>query len=77
LATGNKDASDVWKNLRYNLPYANLFYMEGALNYGVHYGVMETFSPGYLNTLESRARANDEAFMIEPSNIWGYGGPFR
>jgi len=77
LATGNKDASDVWKNLRYNIPYANLFYMEGALNYGVHYGVMETFSPGYLNTLESRARANDEAFMLEPSNIWGYGGPFR
>jgi len=77
LASGNKDASDVWKNLRYNIPYANLFYMEGALNYGVHYGVMETFSPGYLNTLESRARASDEAFMIEPSNIWGYGGPLR
>jgi len=77
LATGNKDASDVWKNLRYNIPYANLFYMEGALNYGVHYGVMETFSPGYLNTIESRAKANDEAFMLEPSNIWGYGGPFR
>ena len=74
LATGNKDASDVWKNLRYNIPYANLFYMEGALNYGVHYGVMETFSPGYLNTLESRAKANEEAFMLEPSNIWGYGG---
>ena len=74
LATGNKDASDVWKNLRYNIPYANLFYMEAGINYGLHYGVMETFSPGYLNTLESRARKSDEAFMIEPSNIWGYGG---
>jgi hypothetical protein len=74
LATGNKDASDVWKNLRYNIPYANLFYVEAALNYGVHYGVMETFSPGYLNTLESRARKSDEEFMYKPSNIWGYGG---
>ncbi len=74
LATGNKDAEDVWKNLRYNIPYANLFYMEGALNYGLHYGVMETFSPGYLNALESRARDRDEAFMYKPSNIWGYGG---
>ena len=74
LTTGNKDAEDVWKNLRYNIPYANLFYTEAALNYGLHYGVMETFSPGYLNTLESRARQRDEAFMLEPSNIWGYGG---
>ncbi len=74
LTTGNKDAEDVWKNLRYNIPYANLFYTEAALNYGLHYGVMETFSPGYLNTLESRARKRDEAFMLEPSNIWGYGG---
>tara|TARA_R110002020_G_scaffold304484_1_gene520214 strand:- start:777 stop:3215 length:2439 start_codon:yes stop_codon:yes gene_type:complete len=74
LATGNKDAEDVWKNLRYNIPYANLFYVEAAVNYGIHYGVMETFSPGYLDTLEARARANEEPFMIEPSNIWGYGG---
>jgi|GEM_PF-5671906 hypothetical protein len=74
LTTGNKDAGDVWKNLRYNIPYANLFYTEAAINYGLHYGVMETFSPGYLNTLESRAEANEEAFMLEPSNIWGYGG---
>ena len=74
LTTGNKDAEDVWKNLRYNIPYANLFYTEAAVNYGLHYGVMETFSPGYLNTLESRARQRDEAFMLEPSNIWGYGG---
>ena len=74
LTTGNKDAGDVWKNLRYNIPYANLFYTEAAVNYGLHYGVMETFSPGYLNTLESRAESNEEAFMLEPSNIWGYGG---
>jgi len=51
--------------------------MEGALNYGIHYGVMETFSPGYLNTLESRASQRDEPFMYKPSNIWGYGGPLR
>ena len=74
LTTGNKDAEDVWKNLRYNIPYANLFYLEAGLNYGIHYGVMETFSPGYLNTLESRARKRDEEFMYKPSNIWDYGG---
>ena len=74
LTTGNKDSEDVWKNLRYNIPYANLFYTEAAVNYGLHYGVMETFSPGYLNRLEKRAYKRDEAFMLEPSNIWGYGG---
>ena len=73
LATGQDGAEDVWKNLRYNIPYANLFYTEAAVNYGIHYGVMETFSPGYLNRLESRARNADEAFMLEPSNIWGSG----
>jgi len=71
LTKGDKDSADVWKNLRYNIPYANLFYTEAALNYGLHYGVMETFSPGYLNRLEARAETNNEAFMLEPSNIWG------
>ena len=73
LVTGTAGSEDVWKNLRYNIPYANLFYTEAAANYGIHYGVMETFSPGYLNALESRAEQRNEAFMLEPSNIWSSG----
>ena len=74
LSTGNKDAKDVWKALRYNIPYANLFYAEAGLNYGIHYGVMETLSPGYLKRLENRAETMDQEYLVEPSSIWSTGG---
>ena len=74
LSTGNKDASDAWKTLRYNIPYANLFYTEAAFNYGMHYGIMETFSPGYLNRIQSRQEGQDGGFFYDPTSIWTSGG---
>ena len=74
LSTGNKDAIDAWKTLRYNIPYANLFYTEAAFNYGIHYGIMETFIPGYLNRIESRKEGQNEGFFYDPSNLWTSGG---
>ena len=47
--SGNKDAGDVFKSIRYNTPFANLFYTEAVLNYGIFYGMMESINPGYLN----------------------------
>jgi len=73
LSTGNKDASDAWKTLRYNIPYANLFYTEAAFNYGMHYGIMETFSPGYLKRVQSRQEGQDGGFFYDPSSIWTTG----
>ena len=74
LARGNKDAIEVYKHLRHELPFANLFWTEAAVNYMVHYGIMETFQPGYLKALEARERGMASGFLIEPSSIWSYGG---
>ena len=74
LQTGDKNASDVWKNLRYNIPFGNLFYTEAAINYGLHYGIMETFSPGYLQRMEAREDGLNTGFIVNPSTIWSFGG---
>ena len=74
LAQGNKDAVHVYNHLRHQLPFANLFYAEAALNYMIHYGIMETFRPGYLQALEARERGLASGFIVEPSSIWSYGG---
>jgi len=74
LSNGNKNASDVWKELRYNIPYGNLFYTEAVINYGLHYGLMETFSPGYLKRMEAREDGLNEGFIMNPSSVWSFGG---
>ena len=74
LSQGNKDAIDFYNHLRHQVPFANLFWTEAAVNYLVHYGIMETFSPGYTKRLEARARGAGNEFMVNPSSIWSYGG---
>ena len=74
LVQGNKDAIHVYNHLRHQLPLANLFYTEAAINYLLHYGIMETFRPGYLQALEARERGLASGFIVEPSSIWSYGG---
>ena len=74
LTSGDKNSSDVWKQLRYNIPYGNLFYTEAVINYGLHYGLMETFSPGYLKRMEAREDGLNEGFIMNPSSVWSFGG---
>jgi len=74
LSTGNKDASDAWKFLRYNTPFGNLFYTEAALNYSLHYGMMESLSPGSTSRMVARAEGQGNEFIFNPKNIWSYGG---
>jgi hypothetical protein len=71
LVKGNKDAVDTYNHLRHQLPFANLFWAEAAVNYMIHYGVMETFRPGYTKRLEARSKGTGSEFMIKPSSIWG------
>ena len=71
LVKGNKDAVDTYNHLRHQLPFANLFWAEAAVNYMIHYGIMETFRPGYTKRLEARAKGTGSEFMIKPSSIWG------
>lgn len=74
LAKGNKDAIDVYNHLRHQIPFANLFWTEAAVNYGLHYGIMETFKPGYLKRLEARQSGTGSDFIVNPSSVWSYGG---
>ena len=71
LWDGDTDAADVYKSMRYNTPFANLYFLEAAINYGLHYGMMESLEPGYLNRLEAQAKSQGTEFMFKPSNIWG------
>ena len=71
LYDGDTDAADVWRSLRYNTPFANLYFTEAAINYGLHYAMMESLEPGYLNRLEAQAISQDTEFLFKPSNIWG------
>lgn len=74
LAKGDKNASDVWKDLRHNIPYSNLFWTEALINYSLHYGVMETMTPGYLRRMEAREEGTNNGFLVNPSSFWSYGG---
>ena len=71
LWTGDTDAADVWKSIRYNAPFANLFFTEAAINYGLHYAMMESLRPRYLYGLESQAASQGTDFFFEPSNLYG------
>ena len=71
LVNGNKGASDVWKSVRYNTPFANLFYTEAILNFGIFYGIMESLNPGYLNRIEAQAEGRGSPFIYKPSNLYG------
>jgi hypothetical protein len=71
LVKGNKDAVDVYNHLRHQVPFANLFWTEAAVNYLIHYNIMEAFRPGYKKRLEARAKGTNSEYMIKPSSIWG------
>ena len=71
LADGSKNAGDAFKSLRYNTPFANLFYTQAALNYGIFYGIMESLNPGFLNRMEAQAEGSGSPFMYKPSNLYG------
>ena len=71
LVKGNKDAVDFYNHLRHQVPFANLFWAEAAVNYFIHYNIMETFRPGYKKRLEARARGTNSDYLIKPSSIWG------
>ena len=71
LVNGDKGASDVYKSIQYNTPFANLFYTQAALSYGIHYAMMESLSPGYLHRIEAQAQGKGSPFIFEPSNLYG------
>lgn len=54
---------------RSNTPFANLFYLKPALDYGLLYGIQEELNPGSLRRMENRIeRDQGQEFLFPPSN---------
>jgi hypothetical protein len=53
-----------------NVPFLNLFYLRGALNYGLLYQMQEAASPGYLARIEKRMEdLEGRGFWLEPAQL--------
>jgi hypothetical protein len=79
ILTGEDDArAEAIRFLKGNVPFANLFYTQQALDYLVWYQLQETVNPGYLRRMERRTeRENDQTFWLRPSDVIATGGGFR
>ena len=70
IVKGDKDAAKAWGAIANNTPYANLFYLEPAVNYGFLYHIQESVSPGYLKRMETAVKNlqnNDYIEKFRPS----------
>ena len=76
---GDEDLrGDALRLAKSNIPFANLFYVKGALDYLVWYQLQETMNPGYLRRMERRVeRENNQRYFMPPSSIVATGGGFR
>jgi hypothetical protein len=79
-ATGGDDTfgGDAIRFVQSNTPFANLFYIKGALDYLLWYQMQEMVNPGYLQRMERRIeQENNQTFYIRPSDIVARGGGFQ
>lgn len=76
---GEEDLSgDAIRLIKTNLPFANLFYTQQALDYLVWYQLQEATNPGYLRRMERRIqRENNQTYWLPPSDVIATGGGFR
>lgn len=53
-----------------NTPFANLFWLRPAIDYGFLYQVQEAMNPGFLRRMERRLKEeNGQTFIIPPSSV--------
>jgi len=74
LVNGREDAAKAWSAVKSNIPFANLFYLEPAINYGFIYHIQEYVNPGYLGRMENSIRNLENQDYIEafrPSAVVG------
>ena len=79
VAGGEEDLrGDALRLAKSNIPFANLFYIKGAMDYLIWYQLQEAMNPGYLRRMERRvARENNQKYWAPPSAIIAPGGGFR
>lgn len=69
---------DVLRLAKSNLPFANLFYTKGAMDYMIWYQLQEAINPGYLRRMERRIeRENNQEYWLPPSSVVKTGGGFK
>ncbi|MCP4206972.1 MAG: hypothetical protein GY767_07995 [Shimia sp.] len=75
---GDAGAGDVVRQVKSNLPFANLFYAKAAMDYLVWYQMQEMVNPGYLRRMERRVkRENNQTYWMPPSSVVKRGGGFK
>ena len=76
---GDEDLrADTLALVKSNVPFANLFYVKGALDYMLWYQLQEAINPGYLRRMERRVkRDQNQTYWMPPSSIVATGGGFR
>jgi len=74
ITNGEADAARAWKSVKDNLPFANLFYLEPAVNYGFLYQIQDYVNPGYLGRMENAIKnleGQDYMEVFRPSAVVG------
>lgn len=73
---GDEDLrGDIVRLAKSNIPFANLFYVKGAMDYLIWFQLQEAINPGYLRRMERRVkRENDQEFWLPPSKVVQTGG---
>lgn len=76
---GDEDLrGDVLRQVKSNMPFANLFYAKQAMDYLVWYQLQETINPGYLRRMERRVeRENNQKYWLPPSKVVATGGGLK
>jgi hypothetical protein len=75
IRDGDDPRAKALRLVQGNTPFANLFYLRAALDYGIMYRMQEALNPGYLRRMEARVeRDNKQEFMLRPSDVVPYGG---
>jgi hypothetical protein len=80
VVTGGEEdlGGDLLRLAKSNIPFANLFYVKGAMDYLIWYQLQEAMNPGYLRRMERRVETqNNQRYWMPPSSIVAPGGGFR
>lgn len=72
IRVGDDTAAQSLRVLKSNLPGANLFYTQAALDYLIFYNLQESINPGYLRRTERRIeKETGSTFILPPSQVFG------
>lgn len=64
--------ADIWRGVKANTPFLNLFYVRAALDYALFYGIQERLSPGSVERYEKRVeRESGAGWLLPPTEALG------